>query len=172
MSCGRTPGVPGSLQHWASAHAWRWHWERRSVGCWPQRLKSAHGSPFLDQLRDVHETRGIRAGTQRHGADWTPGELVRRGRRQTRASVPRLGSNGPPAGIVRRASRRSDREAGQLASLGWGYVSRSRKGTFVTKAQGTTRIARDWRPPSGRATMLKSARACEFPRDIRADMRG
>jgi hypothetical protein len=44
-----------------------------------------------------------------------------------------------------------------LQFLGWDYVIRFRGGIQVTDHRGETRTARDWLPPSGRATMLKQA---------------
>jgi Transposase DDE domain len=45
-----------------------------------------------------------------------------------------------------------------LETLGWDYVIRFRGVIAVENEDGETRSARDWVPPSGRATMLRNAR--------------
>jgi len=45
-----------------------------------------------------------------------------------------------------------------LATLGWDYVIRFRGVISVQNAQGETRKAKEWLPPTGRATMLRSVR--------------
>jgi hypothetical protein len=55
-----------------------------------------------------------------------------------------------------------------LQFLGWDYVIRFRGAIHVTSSSGERRTARDWLPPSGRATMLKQARVTASRFDVPA----